>query len=72
MLEQTSYYGLVDEDFLDAIDPVDETIAESLYDNSDCIENASRINYVNEHDIAHRLDCLEVANDMFCSRFYNS
>lgn len=71
MLEETSYYGYVDEDFLDAIDPVDETIAESLYDNSDCIENASRVDCSNGHDIAQRLSCLGVANDMFCSRFYN-
>lgn len=65
MLEETSYYGLVDSDFLDAIDPVDTSIAEALYTGDDCIVNSTNVDTANNHSIAQSLSTLSAANDMF-------
>jgi len=65
MLEQTSYYGLVDEDFLDAIDPCDTTVADSLYANDNCFGNSADVDVANHHDIQQMITSTMAANDTY-------
>lgn len=70
MLEETSYYGLVDSDFLDAIDPCDDTIAAALYSGVDCIANSTSVDEANNHSIAQSLSTLDAANHTFWSNMW--